>query len=68
MLDLILYFHKRAKELVVHGCLILSIQALPIMNTLIRMKTLFSNDQLEKITEIRKDLDQQMDQLEQENK
>ena len=68
MLDLILYFHKRAKDLVQNGCLILSIQALPIMNTLVRMKTLLSNDQLEKLIEFRKDLDQQMDQLEQENK
>ncbi len=67
MLDLILYFHKRAKHLVQHGTMILSIQALPVLNTLIRMKTLFSNDQLEKLIDIRKDLDQQMDQLEQEN-
>jgi V/A-type H+-transporting ATPase subunit A len=66
MLDLILYFHKRAKQLIQHGCLILSIQALPIMNTLIRMKTLVPNDKLEKMSDIRKDLDQQMDKLEQD--
>ena len=67
MLDLILYFHERASQLIQRGTLILSIQALPVLNTLIRMKTLFNNDQLEKLAEIRKDLDQQMDQLQQEN-
>ena len=67
MLDLILYFHERASQLIKRGILILSIQGLPVMNTLIRMKTLFTNDQLEKLAEIRKDLDQQMDHLQQEN-
>jgi V/A-type H+-transporting ATPase subunit A len=67
MLDLILHFHERAKKLVQRGVLILAIQRLPILNTLIRMKTMFANDQLEVINDIRADLDKQMDQLEQEN-
>lgn len=68
MLELILYFHHRAYRLIGKGTMILTIQGLPVMNTLIRMKTLFTNDQLEKLDEIRKDLDQQLDKLEQENR
>ncbi|MCD6290032.1 MAG: V-type ATP synthase subunit A, partial [Anaerolineae bacterium] len=64
MLDLILHFHERAQRIVHRGAPILVIHALPIVNTLVRMKTLVPNDQLEKLDEIRKDMDQQMDQLE----
>ena len=66
MLELILHFHQRARLLVQRGVLILAIQKLPIINTLIRMKTMFANDQLNVIDDIRVDLDKQMDQLEQE--
>jgi V/A-type H+-transporting ATPase subunit A len=67
MLDLILHFHQRAKLLIQRGVLILSIQGLPIVNTLIRMKMMFANDQLNVIDDIRADLNKQMDQLEHEN-
>ncbi len=67
MLDLILHFHTRAKYLIQHGAMILTIQALPVLNSLVRMKTLCANDQLEKLDEIHKELDDQMDQLEQNN-
>jgi hypothetical protein len=40
------------------------IHDLPVMDDLIRMKTQVANDQLEKLDDIRKQLDEQMDQLE----
>jgi hypothetical protein len=42
------------------------IHNLPVVITLIRMKTVVPNDQLDKLDDIRKELDQEMDKLEQE--
>jgi len=64
MLDLILRFQQRAEAVVEKGAIISSIQQLPIMNALIRMKSSITNDQLEKLDELRKALDEQFDQLE----
>jgi V/A-type H+-transporting ATPase subunit A len=66
MLDLILYFHRRAKRIIARGALIVAIQNLAVLNALVRMKTLVANDQLEKLDDIRQQVDEQMDQLEQE--
>jgi V/A-type H+-transporting ATPase subunit A len=68
MLDLILHFHQRAQEIIQSGALIVAIQELPVVSRLIRMKTLVANDQLGKLDDIRKELDDQMDQLEQKYK
>jgi V/A-type H+-transporting ATPase subunit A len=68
MLDLILHFHQRAQRIIQSGALIVAIQELPVVSRLIRMKTLVSNDQLGKLDDIRKELDDQMDQLEQKYK
>ena len=64
MLDLILRFQQRAEAVVEKGAIISSIQQLPIMNALIRMKSSITNDQLSKLDELRKALDEQFDQLE----
>jgi hypothetical protein len=64
-LDLILHFHRRAQRIIQSGALIVAIQELPVVSRLIRMKTLVANDQLGKLDDIRKELDDQMDQLEQ---
>jgi V/A-type H+-transporting ATPase subunit A len=66
MLDLILYFHRRAQRIIARGALIVAIQNLAVLNALVRMKTLVANDQLEKLDDIRQQVDEQMDQLEQE--
>jgi V/A-type H+-transporting ATPase subunit A len=66
MLGLILNFHRRAQRIIKQGALISAIHDLPVVNTLIRMKTLVENDQLEKFEEIQKDIDQQMEKLEAE--
>ncbi len=64
MLELILHFHERALSLVNHGAVIQAIQQLPILNTLVRMKSNVPNDNLEDLDEVRNQLDHQMDELE----
>jgi V/A-type H+-transporting ATPase subunit A len=68
MLDLILHFHERALKIVRHGAPISVIHQLPAVDTLIRMKTQVPNDQLDKLDEVRKAVDEQMTQLDQEYK
>jgi V/A-type H+-transporting ATPase subunit A len=66
MLALILHFHQRAQLIIKRGAPITVIHNLPVVITLIRMKTVVPNDQLDKLDDIRKELDQEMDKLEQE--
>jgi V/A-type H+-transporting ATPase subunit A len=63
-LDLILHFHQRAQRLINAGALIIAIHDLPVVNALVRMKTLVTNDDLSRLDDIRRDIDEQMDQLE----
>jgi predicted aldo/keto reductase-like oxidoreductase len=44
--------------------LIATIHELPVVNTLIRMKTLVPNDNLAKLAEIQKEIDEQLQKLE----
>jgi V/A-type H+-transporting ATPase subunit A len=66
MLDLILHFHQRAERLIERGALIVVIHDLPIVNRLIRIKTDVPNDELGELDQIREELDEQMDRLEEE--
>ena len=66
MLDLILHFHERALRIVKHGAPISVIHNLPVVDTLIRMKTLVPNEELVKLDEIQKTVDEQMSQLDTE--
>jgi len=66
MLELILHFHQRAQRIIKRGALIVVIHDLPVVTDMMRMKTLVANDQLEKLDDIRKAIDEQMDQLETE--
>jgi V/A-type H+-transporting ATPase subunit A len=66
MLGLILNFHRHAQRIIKQGALISAVHDLPVVNTLIRMKTLVGNDELEKFDEIQKEIDQQLEQLEAE--
>jgi V/A-type H+-transporting ATPase subunit A len=68
MLGLILHFHERALRIVKHGAPIAVIHKLPAVDTLIRMKTLVPNDELTKMDDIEKSIDEQMDQLDGEYK
>jgi len=66
MLELILHFHERALRIVKHGAPISIIHNLPVVDTLIRMKTQVSNDELVKMDDIQKIIDDQMNQLDTE--
>jgi len=66
MLNLILYFHQRAGRVIKLGALISTIHDLPIVDTLIRMKTLVDNEDLVRLDEIHKEIDEQMQKLEAE--
>ncbi len=68
MLDLILHFHHRAQGIVKHGATIAVIHKLPVVDTLIRMKTQYKNDQIDQLDGIQKIIDEQMGQLEAEYK
>ena len=61
MLELILYFHTRAQSIIKHGAPITVIHNLPVVDSLIRMKTLVTNDDLAKLEDIRKEIDRQTD-------
>jgi V/A-type H+-transporting ATPase subunit A len=66
MLGLILQFHHWAQRIIKLKAPISVIHDLPVVNTLIRMKTQVSNEQLEKFDEIHKQIDEQMEHLEAE--
>ncbi len=68
MLELILHFHERALRIVKRGAPIAVIHGLPVVDTLIRMKSLVPNDELVKLDEIAKTIDDQMSGLETEYK
>jgi V/A-type H+-transporting ATPase subunit A len=64
MLALMLYFHDRAHDIIKMGATISVIHKLPVVDTLIRMKTQIPNDKLSMIKEIHEAIDAQMTQLE----
>jgi V/A-type H+-transporting ATPase subunit A len=66
MLDTILHFHERAARIIKEGCPIVLVHELPVVNTLMRMKTVVANDNLDEFDRILEALDKQMDQLEAE--
>lgn len=64
MLELILHFHERASALIRRGCPVVLVQQLPVITTLIRVKSTVRNEGLDKLTQVREDMDQQLDELE----
>lgn len=64
MLALMLYFHDRAHDIIKMGATISVIHKLPVVDTLIRMKTQIPNDKLSMIDEIHEAINAQMTQLE----
>jgi len=64
MLEIYLHFHERAERIISRACPIIVIQALPIINTLVRMKTNIPNTDLAQFDRVLSDLDEQMDQVE----
>jgi V/A-type H+-transporting ATPase subunit A len=66
MLSLILHFHTRAQRIIKRGAPITIVHNMPVVNTLIRMKALVKNEELEKLDQIEKEINEQMDKLESE--
>jgi V/A-type H+/Na+-transporting ATPase subunit A len=66
MLELILNFHQRGLRVVKHGAAISVIHGQPVVDRLIRMKSLVPNDQLERLEDVQKEIDEQMDALDAE--
>jgi V/A-type H+/Na+-transporting ATPase subunit A len=63
MLNLILHFHKQAQQVIKMGVLISAIHDLPVVNTLIRMKNLVTNENLARLDEIHQEINDQMQKL-----
>ncbi len=68
MLELMLHFHERALPIVKRGAPISIIHRLPVVDTLIRMKTLVPNDDLGQLDKIRQTIDDEMSKLDSEYK
>jgi len=66
MLELVLYFHERGMNIVKRGAPISLIHDLPVVDTLIRMKSVVSNEELNKFDDIQSAIDEQMSQLDAE--
>jgi len=66
MLELVLLFHERGMNIIKRGAPISLIHDLPVVDTLIRMKSNVTNDELGKFDEIEKAIDEQMSQLDAE--
>jgi V/A-type H+/Na+-transporting ATPase subunit A len=66
MLELVLYFHERGLNIIKRGAPISVIHDLPIVDTLIRMKSAVPNEDLSQMKDIRKSIDEQMSQLDAE--
>jgi len=66
LLELVLYFHERGMNIIRRGAPISMIHDLPIVDTIIRAKSSVTNDELGKLDDIQKQLDEQMSQLDAE--
>jgi V/A-type H+-transporting ATPase subunit A len=66
MLYLFLHFHELAQRIIKHGAPISVIHNLPVVGTLIRMKELVPNEELTKLDDIQKQMEDQMAQLDTE--
>ncbi len=64
ILDLIMEYYHRADAVVKHGALLLRVTNLPVVDELVRIKMQYTNDQIDKIEEIRTRLDQQLGEIE----
>ena len=66
LLELVLYFHERGMNIIRRGAPISLIHDLPIVDTIIRAKSSVTNEELGKLDDIRKQLDEQMSHLDAE--
>src|SRR5574341_888875 len=66
LLELVLYFHERGMNVIKRGAPISVVHELPIVATLIRAKSNVSNDNLSKLDDLKKQIDEQMSKLDAE--
>lgn len=64
ILDLMMEYYNRAVELVKKGALLVRVISLPVVDELVRIKMQYSNEQIDKIEEIRVHMDSQLGELE----
>ncbi|MBV6395779.1 MAG: V-type ATP synthase alpha chain [Anaerolineales bacterium] len=66
LLELALYFHERGMAIVKRGAPIHLIHDLPVVDMFIRAKSSITNEEMHKFDELKKQIDQQMGQLDAE--
>jgi V/A-type H+/Na+-transporting ATPase subunit A len=66
LLELVLYFHERGMNVIRHGAPISVVHELPIVDTLIRAKSTVTNDDLGKLDDLQKQINEQMGKLDAE--
>jgi V/A-type H+-transporting ATPase subunit A len=66
LLELVLYFHERGMAIVKRGAPINLIHDLPVVDTIIRAKSSVTNEEVHKLDDIWKMIDEQMSQLDAE--
>ena len=66
LLELVLHFHERGMNIIRRGAPISVVHDLPVVDTIIRAKSSVTNDELGKLDEIQKQIDEQMSQLDAE--
>ena len=64
ILELIMEYYRRADAVIKRGALLMRVTNLPVCDELVRIKMQYSNDQIDKIEEIRGRLDEQLGELE----
>jgi V/A-type H+-transporting ATPase subunit A len=66
LLELVLYFHERGMSIIRRGAPISVIHDLPVVDTIIRAKSSVTNEEVQKLDDIQKQIDEQMSQLDAE--
>lgn len=66
LLELVLYFHERGMSIIRRGAPISVIHELPVVDTIIRAKSTVPNEEVQKLDDIQKQIDEQMGQLDAE--
>lgn len=64
ILELMMEFYRRALAVIKNGALLPKVVSLPVCEELVRIKTAYRNDEIDKIQEVRGHLDSQLGELE----
>jgi V/A-type H+-transporting ATPase subunit A len=66
LLELVLYFHERGMSIIKRGAPISVIHELPVVDTIIRAKSTVTNEEIQKLDDIQRQIDEQMSRLDAE--